>query len=216
MIIGIVGLMGVGKNTVAQYIVDKYGFQQDSFAKPLKDCLSAVFGWDRNMLEGVTEEDRKQREIVDIWWAEKLGIPDLSPRWAMQHWGTDLVRKRFHTDLWARSLENRLMKNIDKNVIISDCRFPNELESITNLNGVVINVTKGTPEWMEYAIIYNKGPERNPRWYTAKEKLDKFKIHESEIALSGVKADYIIENTGTLEELYHRVDSIMIDLGFGK
>lgn len=32
------------------------GFKQESFAKPLKDMCSVVFNWDREMLEGISEE----------------------------------------------------------------------------------------------------------------------------------------------------------------
>ena len=53
MIIGICGLIGSGKGTVADVLVDQ-GFTKVSFADKLKDGVSTIFGWDRAMLEGDT------------------------------------------------------------------------------------------------------------------------------------------------------------------
>jgi dephospho-CoA kinase len=47
MLIGLVGLIGSGKDTVADFLVKYHEFQRDSFAKSLKDAVRAIFGWDR-------------------------------------------------------------------------------------------------------------------------------------------------------------------------
>ena len=142
MIIGICGLIGSGKDTIADYLVNSHGFGQDSFAASLKDTLAAVFGWDRTMLEGRTGSSRKWREQVDTWWATRLGIPHLTPRWAMQNLGTEVIREHFHQDIWTASVENKLRK-INNNVVISDCRFPNEVAAIQAAGGVVVCVKRG-------------------------------------------------------------------------
>lgn len=110
MIIGFVGLIGSGKDTCADILVSEGGFKRVSFATTLKDAVSAVFGWDREALEGNTEESRAWREEVDEWWAEKLGMPKLTPRWVLQYWGTDVLRKGFHDDIWIASLESKLLQ----------------------------------------------------------------------------------------------------------
>ena len=46
MIIGFVGLIGSGKDTAADYLVNSYEFRRDSFAATLKDAVAAIFGWD--------------------------------------------------------------------------------------------------------------------------------------------------------------------------
>ena len=51
MIIGICGLIGSGKGTVADVLVDQ-GFTKVSFADKLKDGVSTIFGWDRAMPVG--------------------------------------------------------------------------------------------------------------------------------------------------------------------
>ena len=62
MIIGLSGNIGSGKDTIANYLVDKYNFRKVSFASKLKDIVSILYDWDRIMLEGNTPESREWRE----------------------------------------------------------------------------------------------------------------------------------------------------------
>jgi broad-specificity NMP kinase len=73
MIIGICGLIGSGKDTVADILVQENNFKKLSFADKLKDGVSAVFGWDRVMLEGNTEKSRAWREQEDTFWTNETG-----------------------------------------------------------------------------------------------------------------------------------------------
>jgi len=109
MIIGICGFIGSGKDTIADYLVNFHEFRRDSYAGTLKDAVAAVFNWDRELLEGRTKEARAWREQVDPWWAERLNMPDLTPRLALQLWGTEVCRKGFHDDIWIASVENKLL-----------------------------------------------------------------------------------------------------------
>ncbi len=126
MIVGIIGLIGSGKSTVARQLVNEYGFRSDSFATSLKDAVSSMFAWPRNLLEGDTAESRKWREEIDPWWSEKLNISNFNPRLALQLIGTDALRSGFNEDIWFLTLQNRVRKDPDKHVVISDVRFPNE------------------------------------------------------------------------------------------
>ena len=110
MIIGITGFIGSGKDTIADYLVTFHGYKRISFAGTLKDAVSSVFGWDRELLEGTTATSRKWREQVDPWWAERLNMPELTPRWILQYWGTEVCRNGFHNDIWVASVENQLRK----------------------------------------------------------------------------------------------------------
>jgi len=131
MIIGICGFIGSGKDTIADFLVSHHGYRRESFASTLKDAVASVFGWDRIMLEGTTKASRVWREQEDEWWSERLGIK-VTPRLVLQLWGTDVCRKAYHDDIWIASLENKLRK-IEDDIVISDCRFPNEIQAIKNL-----------------------------------------------------------------------------------
>jgi len=204
MIIGICGLIGAGKDTVADYLVNIHQFRRESFAHTLKDAVAAVFGWDRELLEGRTKESRAWREQVDPWWSARLNMPDLTPRWVLQYWGTEVARRSFHNDLWIASLENRLRKTTD-DVVISDCRFPNEIQAIKAAGGAVVRVVRGPePEWYQIAEYANQGRDM------FKEKLSSYKIHASETAWIGTKFDAEIDNNQDgLDNLYQQVSELV-------
>ena len=210
MIIGVCGFIGSGKDTVADYLTNFHGFRRESFAGSLKDAVSMVFGWDRTMLEGRTKSAREWREQVDPWWAERLGMPDLTPRWVLQYWGTEVCRKAFHDDIWIASLENKL-RNSKDDIVISDCRFPNEIKSIWDAGGIVVRVIRGPePEWYQDAVNFNEG-DRNMTWATSRSRLEKLKIHASETAWVGTEFDVVLDNNSTIDDLFAQVKDLVQD-----
>jgi hypothetical protein len=210
MIIGICGFIGSGKDTIADYLVNFHEFRRDSFANTLKDAVSAVFGWDRVLLEGRTKEAREWREQRDDWWSNRLG-KTITPRWVLQYWGTEVCRQGFHDDIWIASLENKMRRTSD-NIVISDVRFPNEIKAIHNAGGQVIRVTRGPePEWYQDAIYANMGERANFSWATSRSRLEKLGIHASETAWVGGDIDAIIDNNGTIDELFEQIKNQVLN-----
>jgi hypothetical protein len=202
MIIGICGFIGAGKDTAADYLVNFHEYRRESFANTLKDAVAAVFGWDRVMLEGRTKEAREWREQVDTWWAERLNMPHLTPRWILQYWGTEVCRQGFHDDMWIASLENKLRKTQD-NIVISDCRFPNEIKAIKAQGGKIIWVQRGiTPHWYSVAEQANRGDTKAALW------LKDQGIHASEYSWAGTCFDAIVDNNGTIDSLYKQLKNL--------
>lgn len=199
MIVGICGLIGSGKGTVADILVDEYDFKKVSFADSLKDAVSKVFNWPRSMLEGDTAESREWREQIDHWWANRLDIPHLSPRWVLQYWGTDVCRIGFHQDIWIASLERKILSEAG-NYVVPDTRFPNEVKIIQRLGGKVWRVKRGEePEW--YNIAEAANDDKFLHAPEAHEAMIKLGVHHSEWAWIGQHFDCIIENNGTIEDL---------------
>ena len=211
MIIGICGLIGSGKDTIADYLQNIHQFRRESFAHALKDAVAQVFGWDRELLEGRTKESRAWREQVDPWWAERLKMPNLTPRYVLQVWGTEVCRKSFHDDIWIASLENKLRKTKD-DVVISDCRFPNEIKSIKNAGGIVIRVVRGPePTWYAAAESANRGPKGNMTWALSCRELERAKVHASETAWIGTRFDAVIDNNADgLDNLYSQIKDLVL------
>lgn len=203
IIIAICGLIGSGKDTAADYLVAEHGFKRESFAGSLKDAISSIFGWDRELLEGRSPEGRAWRERRDVWWSDRLGIPHLTPRWVLQNWGTQVCRQHFHDDIWIASVENKL-RNTRQDIVISDCRFPNEIECLRRAGARVVRVVRGIdPEWFQTAALQNQGlahPETMQHWFPD--------IHISEWAWAGTKFDAVLENDKSLQHLYDQVNNL--------
>lgn len=212
MIIGIVGHIGSGKDTVGNFITESVGVsgRKDSFAAPLKDVCSSIFGWPRRLLEGNTLESREFRETPDIFWTRKTGIDNFTPRLALQLVGTDVLRDHFHNDIWINSLEYRLRKVSDADtVVVTDARFTNELDIIKHLCGTIIWVQRGElPAWYETAVEANGGNVVSKRIMTTRYR----DVHQSEWNWAGYPVDHIIRNTGTLEDLKIKTSQILFQI----
>lgn len=130
MIIGLVGRKGAGKTTVAELLKTK-GFEEITFAEPLKRITSIIYGFDYDMLKGDTPQKREIRSTVrdPVW--------NLTGVEALQFMGTDVMRNNFDKDVWVKIATNTMKTAITggKNLVITDVRFPNEMELIRSLGG---------------------------------------------------------------------------------
>jgi hypothetical protein len=199
MLISVSGLIGSGKDTIADYLVNSHGFRRESWAGTLKDAVASVFGWDRILLEGKTSESRKWREVPDEWWSSRLGI-DVTPRRVLQVWGTEVCRNAYHDDIWIASLENKLRKTTD-DVVISDSRFPNELDSVKRIGGMTIRVVRGSdPDWVQYLREHGVTEEFKTRWSM---------VHASEYSSVCSRYDHVIRNDASIDDLYKQINNLI-------
>jgi len=194
MLIGIVGLIGSGKDTVAKRLVEKHNFNRDSFAKSLKDAVSVMFNWDREMLEGNTKQSREWRELPDTYWSKQFG-KTITPRWVLQYFGTEVMRGQMYDGIWVDSCLGRYD---GKDTVISDTRFPNEVDQIRSRGGKIIRVKKGPdPEWFVNYVEGNITPKN---------------VHSSEYLWARSEFDLIINNDGDLNDLNKSVDDMIMHL----
>jgi len=208
MIIGIVGFINSGKGEVGDFLHREFKFKRDSFAKPLKDAVAVIFGWDRDMLEGNTEESRKKREEVDTFWSMVTGR-EITPRLVLQIFATECVRNVFHQNTWTASLIKRNW-NYDADVVITDCRFKNEMNAIRKAGGLIIRVKRGdNPEWYNDMVKYNNGEKSTKIIELRKSGLIP---HISETDWIGYDFDYTIKNDGTLKELHEETEKLMFEI----
>ena len=210
-LIALVGLKGSGKDTTADYIVQNYpNWEKDSFAGVLKDVTSVLFGWDRKMLAGETVPDREKREQRDEYWSEKFGR-EITPRNMLQYLGTDVLRTYLHEDIWVNALERKVI-NTDNNIIITDCRFKNELDMLRSKGAVVIRIEREPlPNWFkrveEIGKHHLEGGVTDLYW-----QVDEIQnVHRSEWDWIGYdNPDYILNSvTGDFDGLYKQIDTIM-------
>jgi hypothetical protein len=194
MFVGILGFIGSGKGTVGDILSD-VGFEKISFASHLKDVTSVMFGWDRNLLEGDTDESREFREEVDPFWSDKLERK-FTPRLALQLMGTEVGRNVFGENIWIHSLENKI-KDVSKHYVVTDVRFQNEIDWIRKQKGILIEIRRGKlPLW------YNVAGEANNGCQHSISIMKDIEIHESEWKwINKQNVDHVVRNDGTLEDL---------------
>jgi len=201
-IIALIGSIGSGKDTVTNILVEKYGYHQQSFAAPLKDVCAALFNWPRDLLEGKTDYSRQWREQVDPWWATELQIPDFTPRWALTHIGTEVLRNNFDKNLWIHSLQNRLCYS-KKNIVVSDARFKNEIQALQSMSAIIVEVVRHPkPAWWDHACVASSSDIPT----SSHDLLQTLGVHESEWAWASTTPDIKIFNTGTLDDLHKQVE----------
>ena len=130
----------------------------------------------------------------------------LTPRLLLQLLGTECGREIIHPNIWVNALMSDYkeynyaesisgtseVKKLYKhpNWIITDMRFPNELEAVKKRGGITIRVNRD--------YVLTGGPE------------DPKEQHKSETALDKAEFDYEIDNKGSIEELIEKVKQILI------
>ena len=192
MIIGISGLIGSGKGTVGDILVEQ-GFTKVSFADKLKDGVATIFGWNRAMLEGDTDESRNWREQPDDFWTQETGR-NITPRIVLQEFGTECMRDGFDDSIWVSLLKKQMLDN-PGDYVIPDVRFRNEQDMIRDLGGEIWRVQRGdVPEWYGCAMLDNT---------TGSNLMESYDVHVSEYKWIDMnnKFNTTIYNNSTLEQL---------------
>jgi len=179
VVIGMIGKAGSGKDTVADYIVEKYGFEKLAFADPLKKAVQVMFDIDDHHMF-----DRELREVE---------LEDWSPwsvRKLLQFVGTNLMRNQVDEDIWMKNAISRVKKM--KLAVLSDVRFPNECDGVRNR-------LKGLAETL-FIRVTRPGHE---------DAQGGMANHESEAFIDELDADIDILNDATIADLYEKIDAIM-------
>lgn len=176
MLIGIAGPARSGKDTVANYICSYY----QGFVK-LSFATPLKFMLEKGL--GFTEEQLHggDKEKIDPRFGK-------SPRYIMQTLGTEWGRDLIHPDIWVICLEAFLRKN----TVIADVRFDNEANFIREKGGLLIHVErgrKGTDNLLKTLFKSLFGA-----------------VHTSEKLVTRLPGDAVIQNKGTTEELYKKVN----------
>lgn len=185
VLIGLMGIKGSGKTSVASYLIKKYGFIEKSFAECLKRACQELFLLTDNQVFGTQEE----KETPDNRWF------DCTPRKMLQFVGTDLLRNNLnkimpglgndvfihHFKLWY---ESEYKKNPNICVVVSDIRFKNEIDFIQKIGGTVIKINRPS-------VMTND-------------------IHPSELELQYITTyNYQIDNIDSIEELYNKINLVI-------
>jgi hypothetical protein len=219
-VILISGKMRSGKNQFAEYLQKELESRNlkvstDLFAKDLKNWCKEDFKKLSYVLANIAEEIKSKinmwvdtRQLIlggdsvissiessinkliikdENWYEDKTFIT----RNILQLYGTEIFRNRVNENWWVNQIKNRVISSDNDVIIITDCRFPNEIEGMydENYETIVIRIIRNinTPEYIA--------------------------DHDSETALDNWQNwNYIVENNENLEILKNSVLNIVKDL----
>jgi hypothetical protein len=239
-IIGVSGKGNSGKDTVAKFIISNFNYVNISFADPIKRFVSDIFDMPDKNLWGPSEfrsiKDKRYPRIIpsfdvgDAFEAARYGLEDpgkieyISARDCLQTIGESV--RRLYKDAWAdygikvaqlllegeepefvrkwvyspehgleklgKSQSGNQLVNYFNGVVISDARYINELEKIRSNGGLLIRVSRSLGGLTGEASQ-----------------------HPSEIEMDELQDDYfdfVINNNGSLDELYSNIEKIFYTL----
>jgi adenylate kinase family enzyme len=176
----LIGIIGnIGSGkTTASNYLISKNFTEYSISSPLKK-IAEIFNFSKDQLYGT----QQQKLEINKYWG-------ISGREFLQKFGTDVCRNSLPShipqmkNIWIQLLENYLqLKNIG-DCVIPDIRFENEALVILKYGGILIRIDRNTNK---------KGKEHS---------------HESEKEITQIKHSYRIDNNGSLEELYLKLDQL--------
>ncbi len=181
-IICVTGKAGSGKDSIADYLVKERNFKRLALADPIRDIIHLLLVMD---IENVWDRVLREKPI-DFITKSKIDNDYWSVRKLLQFTGTDLFRNLVCKKIWIRNLIQRIEPG--RNYVTTDIRFPNEIDGVREKIGgeiFFVNVVRDG-----YAGDVG------------------FLGHESET--HELKSEHIIENNGTLKDLYNQIEKILI------
>lgn len=181
------------RDRVENYNSNTYSpWEIKKFAGKLKQTVSLLTGIP---VEKFEDQEFKKTNLGPEWDTELEYVIPMTVREFLQKLGTEAMREGLHTNVWVNALfadykifnEPSMYPNggggKEPNWIITDMRFPNEMEAVELREGVTIKVVRsGTSVG----------------------------THPSETALDDAKFDYVIINDGTIEDLIEKVREVLI------
>jgi len=205
-IILVSGYMKSGKDTLGRVAVERFNFQRFAFADALKDEVASRFAIDRKLLDSQEGKglpldkltfDRTNPIFIQLMLDEKAhGYLDLqhsstTVRQLLIAYGMSMRRQ--NSRYWAEEVAEQIQQTKASFAIITDWRYPNELEAISD----------AFPD----SNIQTMRVERFHKCYN---------MDPSETMLDEFHFDYVINNNECLERFISKVTSIFYQWPFIK
>lgn len=182
-----------GKDTLAKClfsqntpIAGKYFpfFMRQPFSYGVKSICKSTFGWSMEQ-----QDDPVFKETCLEEW------PRIEPRWAMMDIA-NFMREKYGPDVWVHALESRLQiaekEDPHGAYVITDLRFPNEIDYLLRHNALIIYVQRDKAE-KALKEAQARGDEKalNPS--------------EAYYALMREKATVVLDNNGNIHQGHAQV-----------
>lgn len=168
-LIAFTGLPRSGKDSAADWLV-LHGYVRRAFSDPLKDAAAILLGREPWEMRG---EQGFDREAVLTEWG-------FSTRDFLQRFGTEAMRNNFGADFWIKHMRNRIA-GVER-VVITDCRFDNEVELVHELGGIVVEIRRPGAA-----------------------------ISSAHVSDKGVAADLVLDNNDTMPQFAEKIGKLMLE-----
>jgi hypothetical protein len=214
MIIGVVGKAGSGKDTIADMLVKNNNMCKMAFADPLKRICKELFNFTDEQLWGPSEKrsepDFRYKRYTDN------GLEYLNARTALQKIGTEGARFCYE-NIWVEYTIRQITKLLSSDVyryssikgvysvisgelemdgskhptgvVVSDCRFYNEIIGIKNAGGIIIKINRSNSGLNGLAAAHQSETEQD--------------------LIPDAEFNYVIDNNSTLSDLEFKISNII-------
>lgn len=191
--IGFMGYARSGKDTAGRHLVQAHGYRRVSFADPVRESLLALDPivrttwerYDRADRDGIQVNRYRLSDVVQLlgWERAKDEIPEV--RALLQRHGTDAMRGVMGDDVWVNLAARKVVeaRRAGKNVVVTDCRFPNEVKMLR--------------EW-GFRLVWVDRPGVEP-----------VNGHASEVGVYPHDADVVLPNNASVDVLRERLDALV-------
>jgi hypothetical protein len=206
LVVMLAGRKGAGKDEAAQYILRKYAHLHPiklAYADCLKDVafdlIQSFYGTDLPIIRSDFDDPVKKEAPIPGYTFH--GQP-LTIRRVLQVVGTDILRHHLGANIWLHSVYQKIRhaaKYTDL-IIISDCRFENEITEMESLLQQVSMNQSSDPRYKILSLRINRPRESH-------ESTDS---HASEV--QDFPVDFTLNNDGSLEQFYQRLDTFNFDI----
>lgn len=178
--IGLIGKLRAGKDEVAKYLAENYGYVRFAFGDALKDDFHTRY----------PEVPREPKPRAGYQFHGQF-MRERDPNLWVRKCFEEIEDTRVHFEYYTEPFR----------AVITDCRQPNEHEALKSAGYTLIRVD--APDTVRIQRAIESGDTFN---YADL-------MHGTETALDDYEADFTVDNSGTLAELYAQIDTIMAALG---
>lgn len=215
-LVGVSGYKGSGKDAAVRGLVEN-GWHQLAFADRIKDFAYLLKGVWVQVTENVLPSHPEggfysYQYVIDEIGMDEAKVKVLDVRRLLQTLGTDAGRKVIGDSIWVAPVmeEAQKLRSRGVGVVITDVRYPNEVDAIRGVGGVIGRVFRGSKPSSKKPsskkVIESSSKVSPELVLPAPLDVD---THISESSTKFLEYDFYVSNDGTIKELQEDFEKLV-------